>query len=170
MQTENLQDTQVLYSNLIQNSISISSRLHLLRPTKTSSNETLFEKDNEIEDGQTKDKKKRKRKESLMGWFEIKQVYMSRTHSFFQVMSGHHHYQPFTFSSQRKTQDWIIWMQIDSPLKGTMALSDHQWWWEMGKRSGNEDQVSWLKPIKDLCPEHVREETLRDFWLCLAWH
>lgn len=67
MQTENLQDTQVLYSNLIQNSISISSRLHLLRPTKTSSNETLFEKDNEIEDGQTKDKKKRKRKRVFDG-------------------------------------------------------------------------------------------------------
>ncbi len=88
-------------------------------------------------------------------------------------MSSHHHYQPFTFGNQRKTQDWIIWMQIDSPLKGTMALSEHQWRREMGKRSGNEDQVSWLKPTKDLCPSSGRFSSRtrngRDFE-SLFWH
>lgn len=58
MQTTDLLDTQVFLYNLIQNTESAGtlSQLHPSRPTKTSSNEMLLEKD-KTEEGQTKDKK-----------------------------------------------------------------------------------------------------------------
>lgn len=56
-QTTDLLDTRsfLFNSNLTQECL----QGPLLRPTKTSSNETLLEKDNETGEGQTKDKKKK---------------------------------------------------------------------------------------------------------------
>lgn len=92
-------------------------------------------------------------------------------------MSGHCHYQPFTFKHQRKSQDWIICMQIDSFPKGTMALSDHQWQQEMEKevetktRCHNKEFMSILDEI--FFDNTERKETKQSLtlrrWCILLW-